>query len=652
MKGKRIKVVLYFLFFIVSFPLNAQGTDQIKNIDSLPKHEQVRVLSDLCWKNREKNTKMALAYGLKGIKIAKAEGYEKDLAELYNFVGVIYQHYMFNVQEGMHYYDLGLPLSLELKDSVEIGYVYNNLGDAFYAIGNVPLAFEYGRKSLSIFQRLHNEQGIAYGYVNMGEANRINNQYKVALEYFEKAIELRKKIGDSIGVASATLEVARTLFLMGKTDSAQYYYERSLHKHEQIRNKNYMAYSMQGIGDVYLVNKEYDLAFKCYTMALELCKERHNPTGEIDSQLGIAKVLAYRGERKKGETVLDEAMEIAVGSKLIPNILKVYKAKGEFYHHLKEYKRSSENYQKYIHAYDSLFSVLQFQTLSQIKDRFKITEQLTTVSQDLKANKHTQIYGVLLIVLLILFSIILIYRNRTINRLSSELMATNKSKDKIFSIISHDLISPFNVLLGTSEMLVDDLNKNEVEDAKEKGLLIQRTSEESFRFISNLLDWARTQRKKINLHIEKFELAEVIEDVILTLRNQAAMKNIKVTADTVEYLIVMADKNLIQIVLINLLNNAIKFTPVGGKVVLTAKKENNQAKVSVKDNGVGISMPRIIDILNNSDIESTAGTKNEKGTGLGLIVCKEFIEMHGSEMHINSVEGEGTEFWFMLPLSS
>lgn len=212
MKKKKIISFLTVLLLTFSISLNAKGIISLAQMDSLPKYEQVRLLSKLCWENRESHTQQALEYGLQGIKIAKEAGYEKSLAELYNYVGVIYQHYLFDTRKGMYYYDLGLPLSLKLKDSVEIGYVYNNLGDAFYTIGNVPLAFEYGKKSLQIFNRLHNTQGIAYGYINMGEANRIDRRYDSALYYFQKAIRLRRKIGDSIGVASATLAVAQTFF--------------------------------------------------------------------------------------------------------------------------------------------------------------------------------------------------------------------------------------------------------------------------------------------------------------------------------------------------------------------------------------------------------------------------------------------------------
>ena len=644
----------FFLLLTVLFVLQGHtqpaGNNELSNFDSLSERQQVELLMKLCWQNREKQSDKAIEYGLRGIQIAEQQGYQKEIGVLYSYVGVIYQHYKDDIHTAIKYYNLGLPIILQEKDSVEIAYVYNNLGDAFYRIGNQALAVEYAQKSMEIFERLQDKRGIAYSYINMGYLNRLSEDYETALNYFEKAIALRETFSDSVGIASANLEVARTLFLMAKTDSAMQYFQESLEKHRELDNKSYMAYSMQGIGDVYFLKGDYDSAAVYFNGALKLCEERKNLSGIIDSKLGIAKTLSKQGQKDDCLAVLNDALINARHSEITGNILKVYKALGEFYDNQKQYKEAAENYHTYIAVYDSLLSELQYQTLNEIKSRFQITEQLNSVNENLKEKQKAQIYAFIIIVMLIIFAVTLFLRNKTIAKLSSDLKQSNQSKDKIFSIISHDLISPFHVLLGASDLLMESLDEKDLDNARNHGHLLQQTSEEAYRFISNLLAWSRTQQKSIKLRKEDFNFSQLVRSVKAMFYNQAKLKHIQLKMNAPETVLVHADRNLLQIVLVNLVNNAVKFTEQGGNIELSVITEKEQIKFVIKDNGVGISPERLSAMFKDTKVESTPGTRNEKGTGFGLILCKEFVEMHKGKIGVKSTEGEGAEFWFTLPL--
>ncbi len=642
-------LVIVMCFFVPKAKSQDEQTVTIAVLDSLPAIEQVHLLSELCWKNREKHSDKAIEYGLKGIEIAKRKGFTKELGVLYNYVGVVYQHYKDDVHKAIYYYNLGLPIILEVDDAVELAYVYNNLGDAFYRIGNVSLAQEYAERSGELFQKLKDKKGIAYSFINLGYLNRLNEDYDAALNYFNKAIALRETFNDTVGIASAKLEIAQTLFLMGQTDEAMKNFRESLQSHLRLDNKSYMAYALEGLGDVYFKKNELDSAYVYYIKALALFKERENRTGQTECQLGIANVLAKKGEYAACEKVLNEALLVAGESKLTGNILKVYKAKGEFYFDQHEYKTASEFYQTYLAVYDSLFSAVQFQNLSQIKDRFSITEQLYTVHMNLKNKQRMQGFAFAFIVMLLSFLIILVYRNKKISKLSAELAESNDAKDKIFSIISHDLVSPFHVLLGGSELLVESLEEKDLENAKTSASLIQQTSEEAYRFISNLLAWSRSQRKKIKLYREDFPVGNLTSKVRDMSINQAKMKGIDITLNQDEQLTINADMNLMQIVLINLVNNAIKFTPKKGSIEIGVKEDMENIRIAVKDSGIGIPADRLKLLFSDKHIESTHGTNNEKGTGLGLLLCKEFVELHGGKIGVISEEGKGSEFWFTIP---
>ena len=619
-------------------------------LDSLNPAERVKLLSDLCWKNREKDSDMALLYGMEGIKIAEAKGYNWELSRLYNFVGVIYEHYKYKTSEAIPYYDKALKIGLQINDSIEVAYVYNNLGDAFYLAGNIPLAREYAEKSLDMFLRLDNQLGIAYSYINMGLVNRISQQYDSALYYFNKAISVRKAIDDSIGIASATLEVAVTLNEMGKFNEAMNYFKESLDKHKKLNNKNYMAYSFHGIGDVYCEEGKYDSALVYYTNALELNLNRNNVSGVISNQLGIAKVYAYTKRDREGEVLLRNALANATESGITKNILEVYKTWATFYQVLKNYKKASENYQNYIAIYDSLYAGQQFQTLTELKKRFQMSEQLNKINNDLLEKEREQRYLFIIIFLLLVIALNFVLRYRTKVKLSKALQASNSSKDKVLSIISHDLVNPFNVLLGFSELQIEDFKDGNIDEAKHKGEIIYKTTSETFNLVTNLLNWARSQRGKITLMPVTFDIVTLMEEVCAITANMAKSKGIDLRQKTKERIEIVADKDLIRTVLLNLVSNALKYTHDGGIVELEAEQKDKNVVIWVKDNGIGISKEKISTLFGENEIASTLGTNNEKGTGLGLIVCKEFIEKHNGMLSVTSEEGKGSVFSFTLPL--
>lgn len=622
----------------------------LSQLDTLQERAKVKSMADFCWQNREKNTDLALEVGLKGIEIAEHANYKKELTQLYGFVGVIYQHYKDQIQIAIPYYDKSLKVSLETKDSIQLAYVYNNLGDAFYKMGNVPLALENAKKSMEIFKKINHLPGIAYSYANLGYVNRIRQHYSEALECFKNAIEIRESIQDSFGIASSTLEIGRTYYELKDYEPALQYFKKSVYLHDNLENKNYTAYSYQGMADVYYQTNRYDSALVFYQKALDLSIERDNTPEVIKGLLAIALVYGHTNKVEEGEKLFELAKEKS--NKLDdPQInLEIYKAGAHFYQELKLYQNATQNYQKYIDLSDSLFSVFQLQTIEEVKNRFAVLEDLNQVNEDLGEKRKEQIYLIIISVLLGIIIIFIILRYRIIVKLSSALKASNQSKDKVLSIVSHDLISPFNTIIGFSEILNENIKNKNYEEAEAYSQIIYRSSKENLRLTENLLNWARAQRNVIRLSIETFELIPLFNEVIDVLNSQARSKNIgfKIPSDSSES--IKADKNLIKTVLINLMSNAIKFSYENGTIELKIVKKHNEVLISVIDNGVGIKPEILPKLFKENESVQTKGTRNEKGTGLGLLVCKEFVELHGGRIGVESEFRKGTTFYFTLPI--
>ena len=231
----------------------------------------------------------------------------------------------------------------------------------------------------------------------------------------------------------------------------------------------------------------------------------------------------------------------------------------------------------------------------------------------------------------------------------SMLLELNSTKDKFFSIIAHDLKNPFNAIVGFSELLKDQIEHKDYDGVEEYAVIIQRSARSAMDLLENLLEWSRLQTGKISFNPEVVDIVAQIEEIAELFKGTAQQKSINITLILPECLYLLIDTSMISSVLRNLLSNAIKFTNLGGRISLEAKQTSKGVVVVVKDNGVGIGNEMIHKLFKIDKTFSTAGTNKEKGSGLGLILVKEFIEKHGGQLFVESEQGVGSTFSFTLP---
>jgi signal transduction histidine kinase len=236
-----------------------------------------------------------------------------------------------------------------------------------------------------------------------------------------------------------------------------------------------------------------------------------------------------------------------------------------------------------------------------------------------------------------------------VGRQNLQLQQLNGTKDKFFSILGHDLKGPLNSLTSFSGLLInhtDSLSKDEI---KMLALDLDKSLKNLFALLENLLEWSRSQTGNIEFKPERFDLASVLETNKELLKVQAQNKKISIENACKAEVVVNAHRHSINTVIRNLISNAIKFTPEGGSIIINAQQAQEEVMVSVADNGVGMT-PEVISKLFRIDTKlTTKGTADEKGTGLGLILCKEFIEKNGGRIGVDSKPDEGTVFYFTLP---
>lgn len=227
-----------------------------------------------------------------------------------------------------------------------------------------------------------------------------------------------------------------------------------------------------------------------------------------------------------------------------------------------------------------------------------------------------------------------------------EVKKLNQMKDKIFSVISHDLRGPIGIIKSFADLIIS----NEFKDEKEEFIeIIGKQSSSVFNTLDNLLSWALSQQNRILFNPQKQPIDKSIKDNMQLLDEIAAKKKIKIANQVDRNHNAKFDLNLISTVVRNLLTNAIKFTPVNGKITINAKEEELYHIISITDTGIGISSERINTIFDKASYETTSGTELEKGSGLGIKLCQEFIEMHKGKMWVESELGKGSEFCFSIP---
>ena len=234
---------------------------------------------------------------------------------------------------------------------------------------------------------------------------------------------------------------------------------------------------------------------------------------------------------------------------------------------------------------------------------------------------------------------------------NAELMEINATKDRLFSILAHDLKNPVGNIVMMSEILVDHLKNRDLVTSEELAGLLNQQSKETLSLLTTLFDWARSQTGQINFKPAVMNLNTVVENVLENLYSAAKLKEIIILPNEVKNALVYADAHMLSTILRNLVTNSIKFTNAGGTILVSAQMKPEKTEITIMDTGIGMDekiKERLFKIESNV---STYGTANEKGTGLGLIVCKDFIERHGGTIALESQPGVGSKFILTLPFN-
>ncbi len=639
------------LFFCLTF---GQTLDSLKDeIENRPLEEQLEILSDETWANRSRNPAYALQCGKLGLSIAESLDNQVKAAQINNFLGVV-QRNIGNYAEALRYYNEALSIATSINDSVQMAYSYNNIGGAYRLEQNYNLALENMFAALNIFSKLNDERGKAYCSINIGIVFRMQGNYDKAMDYFQQTIEIRKKIDDEFGQALALNQVVEIYYDQRKLNLALVKYRELLALYESLNDGKGIAAALGGIGGVKYLQGQFKEAKNYRERALEIQREIKNVDGMINNLNELSLIYLKLGD-EKAEKVLEEAKKLSDQTQLISPRIRHLKTRAEFFKLKGEYDTALEYFYQYSSLKDSLNKKVNIESIASMEAVHRVNiankeNQILIRENELQSRQN--LFLLILAVVLILFISFGIYKYFQNRTLTAKLKELNYTKDKFFSIIAHDLKNPFNNLLGYSEMLAEDFEEM-TDDEKRTALTdFNKSSKKLLLLVENLLDWSRANIGALQYNPEELSLLEVINDVVSLYNGNIKSKNLKLILDVPSSLTVYTDNDFLYLVTRNLLNNAIKFSKENGKITISASEVNSHHQVDFVDEGVGIDREKLQNLFKLGNSESTTGTHEEKGSGLGLILVHDLVKKWGGEISVESRAGKGSKFSITIPKSN
>ena len=664
----------FFIFLVISVTA-LHGQSKVDSLNSLlnsAKNDSTRISILLQLSSEYQFIELAKSEELvdNALKIAEAENLLSSRAEAYKGKASL-ESIKGDYTSAIKYNDLALSIFFQLKDSVSIAKCYNNLGTDYFGLGKFDESYFYHTQSYRLANATGEKLQVAISLHNLGAVFKELGQFDKAFDYLKLSLKLSKEEKDLEAPAYYFSEAGDIYMRKNQFDSALISLKRALQSCREVRLmiNELEPIILINIARTYLHKNDRTLALKYYDSASSLFKKSENAFVLAKTDLGRGLVLLTEKKYKEAQALMEKSAETA--HRLNARTLEVecYQNLSQLFEEIGDFKKSLYYFKRHQSVEDSLFNQGMQARLFQDQIRFETSskeEQITALTKQEQLRKDqirkqelvqnilvvtTALCGVLLLSVYrsgqrrIRINKLLLEHQDEIKKRSQELEQLNQVKDKFFSIISHDLRSPINALSGILDLMAKDQISPTEFSTLNKELRLQFNHTKTL--INNLLDWTLLQMDKLKIQVEKIDL-NVLADNNIKLLSSLHYKEIKIINKIAPLYFASGDNNMINLVLRNLLTNAIKFSEAGDLIEVGAKLDGENYIVSVRDNGVGIS-PEVQKILfEKTSGYSTRGTANEKGTGLGLILCKEFVERNGGRIWLESELGKGSTFFFTI----
>jgi signal transduction histidine kinase len=667
----KISLVAFFLLFSVGSNSLAQSKlDSLERILKNSSSDSVRFITliSLSKENQYKDLTKASAYSAQALALAEKNQWVWGKSRAYgqeSFLATISGDYA----TAMKYDNQNLQLVIEQKDSLSIAQTLGYLGNDYKDLGKYDEAYYYFTQSYNIARSIPDSLKMTIAIHNIGTVLSDLGQYDLALDHFKVSTQISTAINDLDGIAYDLDAVGDVYCRKKDYKKSEEYLLKGLNNIRELKLTVIEPRALTHLAHLYYVIRDLPKSLAYYDSATMVYDQTSNEFGDAEVNLGISQVLIEQGKFDEAQILIEKSLKTAESLGAERMEIDCYEKLSKLAERKGDYKSALAYHKNFKAMEDSLFSQEMVEKVFQDQLRFQTETKdfqianlsKVTSAQDNELRRQEFLSNILAVVValtaILLFSVyrsgqrrkrinkLLIEHQEEIKKRSIELEQLNQVKDKFFSIISHDLRSPMNALSGILDLL------SEKQITQEEFAVLTREMRVQFNhtrtLINNLLDWALLQMDKLNIQPEKIELSKVINENF-TLVKSLHLKEMNLVNKVEPGIFGWGDLNMINLIFRNLILNAIKFSDKGGLIEISSKQEGDFHVMAIKDYGVGIN-PEVQKILfDKTTGYSTRGTANEKGTGLGLILCKEFIEKNGGKIWLESEEGKGSTFYFTI----
>lgn len=665
-------------------------------------------LLQLSWGLKSNQPLQALEYGKRALQLAERLGDNLKVADALRHIGVIYWQ-LGNFNMAMDFLQESNIIYGRISNQVGVARTFSNIGMVFYEQGNYSRSLENYFRALKILEEMNEKEVLSAVLNNIGLLYQDQGDFSLSEEFHRRSLQIKRQLNDQRAISFSLNNLGSLKQQTGQYQEALEYFTSALAIRQQLLDKREIANTQSNIGHLYILMNQYNLALSNLNQALSLFSEVDDQTGIAQTYYYLALANKRAGRMTQAQNLFEKSMQISkkIGHPKI--FMENLRRLAGLMAQKNEFQKAYSYQNQYLMFRDSLFNAEKLKNIHEMqmlyeRDRSeREIELLRSTNEIIALNLQKQqilrniLLGGVMLVLILLFLLYnrFLYITRvnrllesqkreigennqqltTLNRnlleqsqkveelnqmlnetnlrlLESEkhLIETNATKDKFFSIISHDLRNPFASIVSFSRILkrdIQNLNKNELRElAKELDKAVLKINN----LLDNLLQWSKTQTGKIKYHPEYIALGDLILDNFNLFSANAHEKEINLVNTADQNLVVYADLNMTNTVIRNLISNALKYSDSGGTIEVNSQVTKKLAKITIKDTGVGMTPEQLALLWNPNTVFTTYGTRDEKGSGLGLVLCKEFVEKQGGEISVVSQKGIGTEFSFTLPV--